>query len=99
MSKDKKSYRVPELLTFLDNHSEPSSKGKFHKVTKLPPELLKTTQSSEFTKNYRDESARMVHEHKGKPETIEEFKERYTDKDISIRRKPPKKVETTFQGI
>lgn len=95
MSKDKQNFRIPGLLNFLDNHSEPSAKGTFRKLTSLPPELLKTAQSSEFTKNYRDESKRVVHDHKGKPETIEEFRERYTDKDISIRRKPPKKVETT----
>jgi len=45
-------YRIPNLLQYLENNCQDLNDKRYSKVTKLPPRLLKTFQSSELIREY-----------------------------------------------
>lgn len=83
-------YYIPSLLTNLSSRAEEKT-GYF--TTKLPNELLKTAQISAFIVEHREAktSEKVIH----KNETLEQFRARYTDHNIKIRKKTPETVITT----
>ncbi len=72
------TYRIPNLFDFLLTHSTLSIEDNFYIVKKLPDELLKTSQISKFTYDFRidstDGNSNKIH----KNETLDEFRQRHT---------------------
>lgn len=66
------SYKIPTLLSALKSSEK---KEKNYYSTKLPDELLKTSQIKEFTDYHTERSDRKIH----KNETIDQFRKRYTE--------------------
>lgn len=73
---DKTDYYIPGLLAFISNSSQ--KEGLFF-VTKLPDELLKTCQLSSFLNYPQEKNNRLIH----KNETLDNFRSRYTDRDVN----------------
>jgi hypothetical protein len=82
--KETEEYRIPQLLSYLEKNSAPSEQGQFHKVTKLPNALLKTSQKTGFVEKYADTTDLKKVIHKGK--ALSKFREEYTDKNVSVKR-------------
>ncbi|HSW92988.1 MAG TPA: hypothetical protein VLJ15_01385 [Gammaproteobacteria bacterium] len=72
---DTGTYKITNLLTKLNLCD--------HQIQQLPDELLKTAQSTYFIKQYRYKlSDTIIHNN----ETLDNFKERYTDKNVLCRK-------------
>lgn len=76
-------YTIQNLLLLLKSNAE--KKEMFYTIT-LPSELVKTSQLSSFTKFHhgKNPTDKIIHIHKNKPETLKQFRDRYTQKNVKL---------------
>lgn len=80
-------YLIPNFLGFLEKNSVDEIGEAIAVVNKLPERLLKTVQRSSFLEAYRKPDIReVVHHHHNNPEYLDDFRLRYTQKDVEIHR-------------
>lgn len=80
------SYYIPNLLSSIESNAKQRVHEEYS-TTILPDELLKTSQISSFTGAHHPKpSGKPIHRYQNTNETLEKFRERYTDKNITIRR-------------